>query len=61
MPILYKNITDFITERMNVSVVPKPVTCLATTYVDFTTGDNYTVPASTDMLAALKRYHELCK
>jgi hypothetical protein len=60
----YKNTTDFITKRMNLSVVAKPQVTLATKYVDFTTGqalDNYTTPDSTQVLAALRRYHELCK
>lgn len=60
----YKNTTDFITKRINMSVVVKPQTPLATKYVDFTTGqalDNYTAPTSAEALAALKTYHELCK
>lgn len=49
---------------MNVSVTAKSQTSLATKYVDFTTGQalgNYTAPTSTEVLAALGRYHELCK
>lgn len=60
----YKDTTDFITGRMNVSVVAKSQTSLATKYVDFTTGqalENYTAPTSAEVLAALKRYHETCK
>lgn len=60
----YKNTTDFITKRMNMSVVVKPQTPLTTKYVDFTTGqalDNYMPPTSAEALAALKTYHELCK
>lgn len=60
----YKNTIDFVTQRMNISVVAKPQTPLATKYVDFTTGlalDNYTTPTSTESLAALGKYHEICK
>lgn len=60
----YKNTTDFITKRMNLSVVVKSQTSLATKYVDFTTGqalDSYTAPTSAEALAALRTYHELCK
>lgn len=60
----YKNTTDFITKRMNMSVVAKSQTSLATKYVDFATGqalDNYTTPTSTEVLGALRKYHELCK
>lgn len=60
----YKNATDFVTKRMNTSVMAKPQTSLATRYVDFATGqalDNYTAPGNTEALAALRRYHELCK
>ncbi|KAK2614868.1 hypothetical protein N8I77_001661 [Diaporthe amygdali] len=60
----YKNSTNFITERMNMSIMAKPQTSLATKYVDFTTGQilhNYVAPTSMEVLAALKRYHELCE
>lgn len=61
---VYKNSTNFITKRMNVSVKTKSPTSLATKYVDFTTGqalDNYIAPTGTDALAALRKYYELCK
>ncbi|KAI7785452.1 hypothetical protein LA080_007289 [Diaporthe eres] len=60
----YKNTTDFITKRMNLSVVVKSQTSLATKYVDSTTGqalDSYAAPTSAEALAALRTYHELCK
>lgn len=60
----YKNTIDFVTQRMNISVMAKPQTPLATRYVDFTTGralDNYTAPTSAEALAALEEYHEICK
>ena len=60
----YKNTTDFITKRMNMSIMAKPQVSLFTKYVDFTTGqalDNYTAPINTDVLAALGTYYELCK
>lgn len=62
--ITYKNTTDFITDRMNVSVTSYDPASTTTKYVDLTTGaelDDYVEPTSTEWLDALETYLAICE
>lgn len=62
--VTYKNTTDFVTKRMNVSTTALAQPSLTTRYVDFSTGaalDDYVEPTSAEWLAALETYLAVCE
>lgn len=57
--ISYKNATDFVTDRMNVSVTEYVSTSTTSKYIDFSTGvelDSYVEPTTTEWFAAFETY-----
>lgn len=62
--ITYKNTTDFITDRMNVSVTEYVSSSSTNKYIDFSTGvelDDYVEPTTTEWIAAFETYLALCE